>query len=109
MAAKSDIHKTPQRRTQRVSATWASRNFSKMLDKVAKGERFEVVRHGKVITVLFNPGAAKHEQALVRGRKASEILALMGEGASLVPDPDFGKDVLEGINTAITEDPPSWD
>jgi hypothetical protein len=33
----------------------------------------------------------------------------MGEGASLVPDPDFGKDVLEGINTAITENPPSWD
>lgn len=109
MAAKSDIRSPTKRRTRRVSATWASRNFRELLDKVEKGERFELVRRGKVIGMFLDPAGETPDPDDVPGRKISEILAMMGANASLAPDAEFGKDVLEGIQTAITEDPPSWD
>lgn len=52
-----------------ISATEAARNFSSVLDAVEhRGERFTIVRHGRVVAHLQPAG-------LGRGRKVKEVLA----------------------------------
>ena len=97
MARKSD----KRRRPKRVSATEASRSFSKLLDDVAAGRRFLIHRRGRDVCVMAPP--------LVVGRRASECLAYLRGRSSAVLDDRFGEDLLEVLAGEPVEERPSWD
>ena len=83
-----------------VSATEASRSFSALLDRVERGERFVVERHGKSICVMAPPQAD--------GRRASECLVLLRDREPVLLDDRFGDDLLDVIN-AEPKDSRPWD
>jgi antitoxin (DNA-binding transcriptional repressor) of toxin-antitoxin stability system len=64
MARRSD-----RARELRMSATEASRSFSKLLDQVEAGRRFLIHRRGRDVCVMGPPP--------VLGRRISECLALL--------------------------------
>ena len=97
MAKKSD----KRRRTKRVSATEASRSFSKLLDDVEAGRRFLIHRRGRDVCVMAPP--------LAVSRRASECLAYLRGRSSAVLDDRFGEDLLEVLAGEPVEERPSWD
>lgn len=96
MARKSD-----SRRDRRLSATQASRSFSKLLDEVAEGRRFVIFRHGRDICAMAPPQ--------VTTRRASECLALLRGRAPVFLDDRFGEDLLDVLSKERVEERPSWD
>lgn len=69
----------------RVTATEASRGFSELLNRVARGEEIEIVRSGAVVAVV----SPAHVH-LVPGQQLIDLLA------ELPPlDDDFARDVAE--------------
>jgi antitoxin (DNA-binding transcriptional repressor) of toxin-antitoxin stability system len=97
MAKKSD--KSP--REVRVSATEASRSFSRLLDAIEAGRRFLIHRRGRDVCVMAPP--------LVVGRRASECLAYVRGRSPVVLDDRFGEDLLEILAGEPAEERPSWD
>ena len=71
----------------RVSATQATRSFSRLLDEVERGHRFLIRRRGDDICVMAAPAAT--------GRRASECLRLLRARPPVVLDGGFGDDLLE--------------
>jgi antitoxin (DNA-binding transcriptional repressor) of toxin-antitoxin stability system len=96
MAKKSD-----KRRERRISATEASRSFSRLLDEVEKGCRFLVERHGRDVCVMTTPSG--------HGRRASECLALLRARSPVLLDEGFGADLLEVLAQEPIEDRPQWE
>ena len=70
----------------RVSATEASRSFSRLLDEVERGHRFVVRRRGEDVCVMAAPTTT--------GRHASECVRLLRERPPVVLDGRFGDDLL---------------
>lgn len=95
MARKSD-----KGREQRVSATEASRTFSKLLDEVAAGRRFRIHRRGEDVCVMA--------PAPVLGRRASECLAILRGRAPVLLDDRFGRDLKAVLADEPREERPSW-
>ncbi len=95
MASKSE-----SRRETRLSATEVSRSFSRVLDEIEAGRRFLVRRRGRDVCVMAPPP--------VRGRRASECLALLGGRASSLLDDGFGEDLLSIIAEEPGEERPTW-
>lgn len=85
----------------RLSATEASRSFSRLLDEVDAGRRFVVHRHGRDVCVIA--------PAQVLGRRASECLEILRSRTPVVLDDDFGADLLEILAEEAIEKRPSWD
>jgi antitoxin (DNA-binding transcriptional repressor) of toxin-antitoxin stability system len=96
MAKKSEKHKL-----ERLSATEASRAFSRLLDEVEAGGRFLVQRRGRNVCVIGPPPR--------RGRSAAECLALLRERAPVLLDEDFGADLLDAVAGEPPDERPSWD
>ena len=95
MRKKSD--NPPERR---VSATEASRSFSRLLDEIEAGHRFLVCRRGRDVCVMSAPP--------VTGRRASECLSLLRARAPVLLDDAFGADLLDVISGESIEERPSW-
>jgi hypothetical protein len=94
VARKSD------KREKRVSATEASRAFSRMLDEIEAGHRFVVHRRGRDVCWMGPPP--------VRGRRASECLALLRGRSPVLLDDGFAADLLEVIAREPVEERPKW-
>jgi prevent-host-death family protein len=92
--------KSDNLRSARVTATEASRSFSKILDRVEKGRRFVVHRRGKDVCVISPPP--------VRGRRASECLEILRGRAPVLLDRGFGEDLLGWLGQEPAEGGPSW-
>lgn len=73
-------------RSRVISATEASRTFSKILDCVERGDRFVIERHGKRVCVVG--------PAPTTARTASECLSLLQERDAGLLDDRFGEDLL---------------
>jgi antitoxin (DNA-binding transcriptional repressor) of toxin-antitoxin stability system len=96
MAIKSD-----KRRLNRVSATEASRSFSRLLDDVEDGHRFLVHRRGRNVCVMASPSG--------HGRRASECLAILRALSPILLDDDFGANLLDVLAGEPVEERPLWD
>jgi antitoxin (DNA-binding transcriptional repressor) of toxin-antitoxin stability system len=96
MATKSDKFKQ-----QRISATNASRSFSSLLDRVARGDRFVVQRHGRDVCVIA--------PAPVEGRTVGECLAMLQGRAFVLLDDRFARDLMDVITEERAEEPIAWD
>ena len=103
MAAKSDSgSRTESAREQRVSATEASRSFSKLLDRIEfEGGRFLVHRRGNDVCVMAPPP--------VTPRRASECIAHLRNRSPVLLDGGFGNDLRNILAGEAAEEPPSWD
>jgi antitoxin (DNA-binding transcriptional repressor) of toxin-antitoxin stability system len=88
-------------RRQRISATEASRSFSRLLDQVEGGRRFVIRRHGRDVGVLAPPETGD--------RKASECLALLRARGRVLLDDRFGRDLMEVVSGEPAEERPPWD
>ena len=96
MAKKSD-----RRKDRRISATEASRSFSRLLDEVEAGRRFLVHRRGRDVCEMTSPTA--------HGRRASQCLALLRARSPVLLDDGFGADLLAVLSEEPAEGRPSWD
>jgi prevent-host-death family protein len=81
----------------RISATEASREFSKLLTRVAAGETIEIDRHGEVVAMVVPP-----RFALVSGAKLRSLLERLP-----CPDDRFAKDVNE-LSAVVTSPSDAW-
>jgi antitoxin (DNA-binding transcriptional repressor) of toxin-antitoxin stability system len=84
----------------RVSATEASRSFSKLLDEVESGRQFVVHRRGRDLCTIA--------PAAVEGRRASECLDLLRARSPVLLDEGFGEDLLRVLEGESPEERPSW-
>jgi antitoxin (DNA-binding transcriptional repressor) of toxin-antitoxin stability system len=84
----------------RISATDASRSFSRLLDEVESGRRFVVQRRGRDLCTIA-PAAAE-------GRRASECLDLLRARTPVLLDDGFGEDLLRVLAEETPEERPSW-
>ncbi len=100
MARKSDRPARADRRPQRVSATQASRSFSRILDRIETGARFVVRRHGKDVCLMSAPP--------LTGRTAAQCLDILQGRVPVQLDRRFGDDLL-AIIAAETAGTPPWD
>jgi antitoxin (DNA-binding transcriptional repressor) of toxin-antitoxin stability system len=94
MGKKSDKEAT------RISATEASRTFSKVLDGVETGRRFLVHRRGREVCIMAPPAAER--------RHASECLARLRGRSPVVLDDRFGEDLLDILTGELLEERPAW-
>jgi prevent-host-death family protein len=81
----------------RISATEASREFSKLLSRVAAGETIEVDRHGEVVAMVVPP-----RSALVSGATIRALLERLPR-----PDDRFAADVKE-LSAVVTPPGDPW-
>jgi antitoxin (DNA-binding transcriptional repressor) of toxin-antitoxin stability system len=84
----------------RVSATEASRSFSRLLDEVEAGRHFLVHRRGRDLCVMA--------PAPVQGRRASECVALLRARPPALLDEGFGEDLLQALAEESPEERPAW-
>ena len=97
MARKSDKRAAEKR----ISATEASRSFSRLLDAIESGRRFVVHRRGRDVCVMGPPP--------VWGCRASECLAYLRSRSPVVLDGAFGGDLLDVVAGEPVEERPAWD
>lgn len=88
-------------REKRISATEASRSFSRILDEIEAGRRFLVHRRGKEICLMTSPTGS--------GRRASECLIRLRSRSAVLLDDRFGEDLLDVLAGEPVEETPSWD
>ena len=83
-----------------MSATEASRSFSRILDEVERGARFVVNRRGRDVCAITAAPAV--------GRRASECIELLRGRPSVLLDDDFAADLLRILGEEVVEERPSW-
>ncbi len=83
-----------------MSATEASRSFSRLLDEVEAGRRFLVHRHGRDVCVMAPPP--------VHGRRASDCLKVLGARSPVLLDDGIGADLLDILAEESVEERPPW-
>ena len=87
---------------RRISATEASRSFSKLLDRIeSEGGRFLVQRRGNDVCVMAPPPVAP--------RRASECIAYLRNRPPVVLDDRFGSDLRDILAGEPVAEPPVWD
>jgi antitoxin (DNA-binding transcriptional repressor) of toxin-antitoxin stability system len=84
----------------RVSATEASRSFSKLLDEVEAGHRFVVRRRGRDLCLMAPATAAS--------RRASECVELLRARSPVLLDDRFGDDLMHILAEETPEERPAW-
>lgn len=85
---------------RRVSATEASRSFSRLLDEVDAGGRFIVHRRGRDVCVIA--------RLSVEGRRASECVEILRAREPVLLDDGFGDDLLDVLAGEPSEERPDW-
>lgn len=83
-----------------MSATEASRSFSRLLDDVEAGRRFVVHRRGRDVCVMGPPS--------VHGRRASECFEILRARSPVLLDDGFGADLRNVVAEEAVEERPSW-
>ena len=84
-----------------MSATEASRSFSRILDRIESSRgRFLVHRRGRDVCVMAPPSLTT--------RRASECLAYLRSRSPVVLDDRFGEDLLDILAGEAMEERPSW-
>ena len=83
-----------------LSATDASRSFSKLLNDVEAGGRFLIQRRGRAICAMAPPP--------VESRKVSECVALLRGRPPVLLDEGFGDDLADLIDGEPLTEPPKW-
>lgn len=86
---------------ERLTATEASRSFSKLLDEVEGGRRFLIHRRGRDVCVMVPPP--------ILGRRASECLEILRGRSPVLLDDRFGEDLLEVLSGEPVDERPPWD
>ena len=86
---------------RRVSATEASRFFSRLLDDIESGARFLVQRRGHDVCIMAPPP--------VVGRRASECLTYLRGRSPVLLDDRFSDDLRDILTGEPVEERPSWD
>ena len=61
--------------TEEMGVAEAKRRFSELIERVRRGERFVVTKHGKPVVALVPPAAA---DLPVTGRKPGGLLSIVG-------------------------------
>jgi antitoxin (DNA-binding transcriptional repressor) of toxin-antitoxin stability system len=87
--------------TRRISATEASRSFSRVLDEIEAGRRFLVHRRGHDVCIMAPPPVA--------GRRASECLGHLRSRPPILLDNRFSADLLDILTGEPVEERPAWD
>jgi hypothetical protein len=100
MRRKSDRTARAEGVPRRLSATQASRAFSRILDSVESGLRFVVRRHGKDVCLMSAPP--------LEARTAAQCLEILRGRVPVQLDDRFGDDLLAVI-ASETADAPPWD
>jgi prevent-host-death family protein len=80
-----------------MRATDASRRFSDLLTRVARGETVEVDRHGEVVAVI-----SPARRTVVQGSELRELLGRLAR-----PDRDFAEDVFR-LRRSLRAPKDSW-
>jgi antitoxin (DNA-binding transcriptional repressor) of toxin-antitoxin stability system len=93
--------KSDYRGERRISATEASRSFSRLLDEVESGRRFVVHRRGRDICAITSPPADS--------RRASDCLDLLRARSPVILDDAFSADLIKALKEESVEERPSWD
>src|SRR5262245_50523304 len=93
--------KSDKRRVTRISATKASRSFSRLLDQIESGKSFLIQRRGREVCLMAPASSG--------GRRASVCLEILRDRPPVLLDDRFGKDLLEVLRTEPVEERPSWD
>jgi hypothetical protein len=96
MAMKSD----KPTRERRLSASDASRSFSRILDEIESGRRFLVHRRGREVAVMGPPP--------VRRRRASACLEILRGRTPVRLDGRFGEDLLGILAAEPVGEAPAW-
>lgn len=86
---------------EHISATDASRSFSRLLDGVEAGRRYVIHRHGRDVCAI-TPAQVEH-------RRASECLELLRARSPVLLDNAFTTDLLEILAEEPLEERPAWD
>ncbi|MGH7561561.1 MAG: type II toxin-antitoxin system Phd/YefM family antitoxin [Gemmatimonadales bacterium] len=94
------MRRKSDKRPKRISATEASRSFSKVLNDVESGRRYLIHRRGHDICVMAPPGLA--------GRRASECLALLRGRTPVVLKGGLEADLLSILADEPAEERPGW-
>ena len=85
---------------RRISATRASRSFSRVLDDVEKGRSYVIHRRGREICQMV--------PVVTASRAASECLSILRSRPPVVLDDLFGRDLMEVLSGEKIEGRP-WD
>ena len=86
---------------QRLTATEAARDFSRLLDRVEAGEEAIIERHSEPVAVIG--------PATVSPRRLSECIAVKLARPSATLDPGFARDLEEIIHGSTPLEPPAWE
>jgi antitoxin (DNA-binding transcriptional repressor) of toxin-antitoxin stability system len=84
----------------RISATEASRSFSRLLDEVEAGRQFRVHRRGRDLCTVA--------PAAVHGRRASECVEILRARSPVLLDDAFGDVLLRLLADEAPEERPEW-
>jgi len=93
--------------TVRITDTELARDVHAVLEKVRQGVEVIIEHNNRAVAVIKTPSAPVRgiRDSIARARAYEDQL-----GYKPVPDPDFAKDVEEGIAARSHPlDPPSWD
>ena len=85
---------------RKISATDASRSFSRVLDDVEKGKVYVVHRRGRDVCHMV--------PVVTTSRAASECLSILRSRPPVVLDDRFGRDLMEVLHGERIEGRP-WD
>lgn len=79
-----------------ISAAEVKRRFSEVVERVARGERFVVTRHGRPVLGIVDAETAS------AGGKAAGVLTLMGALSGVRGAPDWAASVDEVVAQRAT-------
>ncbi len=85
----------------RLSATRASREFSRLLDEISAGAEYVIERRSEPVAIIAPASTAP--------RKISDCISLPLSRPSVRPDEGFESDLREIIQGAEPGEPPTWD
>jgi prevent-host-death family protein len=88
-------------RVQRLTATEAARDFSKLLDRIEAGEEAIIERRSEPVAVISSATGAP--------RRISECIALKLARPSARLDDGFASDLMAVVSGQTAGEPPTWD
>jgi antitoxin (DNA-binding transcriptional repressor) of toxin-antitoxin stability system len=86
---------------ERLTATQAARDFSRLLDRIEAGGEAVVERHSALVAVISQPTNTP--------RRISECMSVIAAGPSARPDARFGSDLKNIVRGNPTGKSPHWE
>ena len=98
---KNQIRRRRRSGAERLTATEAARDFSKLLDRVESGAEAVIERHSRAVAVISPPSEVP--------RRFSECLAVPVPRKSARADDQFASDLEEIVTRNPVTEPPKWE